>query len=72
MAQQLQAHPSASGQRGVVYELPAGIYTYKISAQNEAGTKLWKEVTGNIVVKDAAQTVTVKLAEYARDPSPWR
>ena len=52
----------------VVYELPAGIYTYKISAQNEAGTKLWKEVTGNIVVKDAAQTVTVKLAEYARGP----
>ena len=51
-----------------VYELPTGIYAYKISAQNEAGTKLWKEVTGTIVVKDAAQTVTVKMAEYARGP----
>lgn len=51
-----------------VYELPAGIYTYTISAKNEAGTRLWQETTGKIVVEDAAQTVTVKLAEYKRGP----
>lgn len=53
-----------------VYELPAGIYTYTISAKNEAGTKYWQEVTGTFVVEDEAQTVTVKLAEYKRGPFP--
>lgn len=53
-----------------VYELPAGIYTYTISAKNEAGTRFWQEVTGQIVVSDEAQTVTVKLAEYKRGQFP--
>lgn len=51
-----------------VYSLPAGIYTYRISAQNEAGTKLWKEVTGTFVVTDEAQTITVELPLYNRGP----
>ena len=51
-----------------VYSLPAGIYTYKISAKNEAGTKLWKEVTGTFVVTDEAQTITVELPLYKRGP----
>ena len=51
-----------------VYSLPAGIYTYRISAKNEAGTKLWKEVTGTFVVTDEAQTITVELPLYNRGP----
>lgn len=51
-----------------VYSLPAGIYTYKISAQNEAGTKLWKEVTGTFVVTDESQSITVELPLYNRGP----
>lgn len=51
-----------------VYSLPAGIYTYRISAQNEAGTKLWKEVTGTFVVTDESQSITVELPLYNRGP----
>ena len=51
-----------------VYSLPAGIYTYKISAKNEAGTKLWKEVTGKFVVTDESQSITVELPLYNRGP----
>ena len=51
-----------------VYSLPAGIYTYKISAKNEAGTKFWKEVTGKFVVTDESQSITVELPLYNRGP----
>lgn len=49
-----------------VYVLPAGIYTYTVSAKTE--TKLWQEVTGTFVVKDEAQTITAKLPVYKRGP----